>query len=195
MYFLCDRGTARAIKSVIIKPANNTPENSYLLFFGFLIWNNHLSPFSCCLVFRCAHLWLILTSLWCYVTHLNVHLSVLCVLFSSQKQFPRPHSYWESSVTGLNLKKKTKGKLQLFCHRWVADSLQTLINILVINNKGNVFSHHVVQQVLEITAQQKKNLYAIRRLHLWGSVLSLGTNWTIPNCKHTFKKISALQPS
>lgn len=111
MYFLCDRGTARAIKSVIIKPANNTPENSYLLFFGFLIWNNHLSPFSCCLVFRCAHLWLILTSLWCYVTHLNVHLSVFCVLFSSQKQFPRPHSYWESSVTGLNLKKKNQREI------------------------------------------------------------------------------------
>lgn len=47
-------------------------------------------------------------------------------------------------------------------------------------------SQHVVQQVLEITAQKEK--YAIRRLQLWGSVSSLGTNWSIPNRKHTFKK-------
>lgn len=33
-----------------------------------------------------AHQWLILTSLWCYVTHLNVHVSILCVLFFSWKQ-------------------------------------------------------------------------------------------------------------
>lgn len=30
------------------------------------------------------------------------------------------------------------------------------IILIVINNKGNVFSHHVIQQVLEITTQQKK---------------------------------------
>lgn len=41
------------------------------------------------------------------------------------------------------------------------------INTLAIHNKGNVFSCHVVQQVLEIELpNNKKNLYAIRRLHL-----------------------------
>lgn len=110
MYFICDRGTAGAIKSITIKPANNTPENSYLFFFGVMIQNNHLSPFSCCLVFRCgswvanSHQFVIL----CY--HLNAHLSIICVSFFSPKQSPRSHSYCVSLVTGLKGKKRKKEK-------------------------------------------------------------------------------------
>jgi len=76
----------------------------------------------------------------------------------------------------------------------VTDSLR-LTNILVISNKGNVSSHHVVRQVLEITAQLKKISKSSR-----GCICGVLSHHCVqtelfPTGNTHLKKISALQPA